>query len=453
MLPALERCSVILSRLWGIAKFQGSNNTVGFSSHQISLLMDTVACLHLVCSKILVQAVDELELFKFFSTWLRHEIDRLASDSTVTMEDAADKEATINHARVLIYLRTCIPESPLVTFFGNGSEDCKNDWTDAQQGLPIFEILDKELQKQEKGLPYLKGLPHVDLIIDQLSRQASAVFSQVAIAEKRNVLFGREIKFGAVHSNTAMDMRMCRMVSASGLMWSISLTRVCRQRQSALLMSHSYQKVTRAEVGYNRSSSLTLQLTFLVFIAQILLSIENGISTTQHVESAAVQLGSGEVKDMRFLDDDILLVLWDSDGKSSPCSSFPPNSHTGTTNLLRVPYSHSAQRSASPGLYCMKYAPHKADVSSRLLAELKNDEVLSRFARYEVVDKDSDFVPEKIDTRRTNGKDMKQGSERLFILGRGGLQYKVCALPGSDHQPATMTRTTVEDVEDVVMSQ
>lgn len=44
-------------------------------------------------------------------------------------------------------------------------------------------------------------------------------------------------------------------------------------------------------------------------------SIENGISTVHGIDSSAVQLGDGQVTDVKFSDDSTLLVLWESKGK------------------------------------------------------------------------------------------------------------------------------------------
>lgn len=213
MLPALDRCSVILSRFAGIAKFQGRNDTVGFSGQQINLMIDTVACLHLVSSKILIQVVDELDLFAAFSAWLRYEIDRLASDASPTPnEEILDKEATIDHSKVLLYLQTAMATSPLSVFFGDASEDKSGDWTTAEAGLPMFDLLDDQLQKQERGLLYATHLPRVDFLCDTLARQANIVFGQIAEAEKRNVLFGQARELGNFQGGTALDMKIFPVV-------------------------------------------------------------------------------------------------------------------------------------------------------------------------------------------------------------------------------------------------
>jgi anaphase-promoting complex subunit 4 len=206
-LPALDRCSVILSRFAGIAKFQSMNDSVGFSIQQINLITDTVACLHLVSSRILLQVVEELELFAAFSTWMRYEIDRLASEtsSSTPNEESADKEASIDHSKVLLYLQACMISSPLATYFG---EEDFSDWF-AEAGLVLhFNDLQIELQKQEQGHDYKLPLPRVKALCKYLTLQASGIFKQIANAEKRNVLFGGPLELGSARNKTPMDMKM-----------------------------------------------------------------------------------------------------------------------------------------------------------------------------------------------------------------------------------------------------
>jgi anaphase-promoting complex subunit 4 len=243
MLPALDRCSVILSRFAGIAKFQGMNDSVGFTIKQITLIMDTVACLHLVSSKILIQAVDELDLFTAFSSWLRYEIDRLASDSSTSPDDdKVEKEASIDHSKVLLYLQTAMTTSPLAIYFDDSQpEDHDNGWKNAEEGLPMYDVLDKQLQKQERGVPFMKTLPRIELLYKFLAGQASTIFSQIAEAEKRNVLFGEVHEVGVTESAGLVDMRMSTMVG----LWpsSSNLTNLYRTPLPVVLILPLCQKV------------------------------------------------------------------------------------------------------------------------------------------------------------------------------------------------------------------
>lgn len=213
MMPALERCCVILSRLSGIARYEGPNGTMGYSSHQINLIMDTVSCLNLVSAKILISVVEEIELFTAFSFWLRHEIDRLASAGSANAEELVEKESSIDHAKVLKYIQTSLPTCNLAIYFQSvTSEDYEKDWEVAEQGLPLFELLNKQLRKQELGQPYMKALPRVEFLSKYLERQASTVFLQVAETEKRNVLFGQPIELTASGQHNRIALMMCSKV-------------------------------------------------------------------------------------------------------------------------------------------------------------------------------------------------------------------------------------------------
>ena len=66
-LPALDRCSIILSRLRGLARFYDTRDDIGFSAAQISKVLDAVASLTLVGHRLLTIIMEELEAFNAFS--------------------------------------------------------------------------------------------------------------------------------------------------------------------------------------------------------------------------------------------------------------------------------------------------------------------------------------------------------------------------------------------------
>ncbi|KAJ5038336.1 uncharacterized protein L3040_007202 [Drepanopeziza brunnea f. sp. 'multigermtubi'] len=371
MLPALERCSIILSRLLGIVKFQGSNSSMGFTTRQINLIMDTIACLHLVCSKILIQVIDDLELFASFSTWLRFEIDKLASNSSASPnEDTAEKESSIDHSKVLLYLQTSLKSSPLALYFNDSpSEDQKDNWSHSTYGLPMFDLLDSQIQNQEKGRPHIKPLPRVDLLCNYLDEQARVIFGQIAEAEKRNVLFGKPQSIGFVEDGGPMDMRM-------------------RKIEGHLCQTH---------VAFVPKGSPSI-----VQVVRILLSIENGVSSAHSSTSSAVHLGDGQIRDIKFSDDSVLFVLWELNG---------------TTKLLSIPYD------AIPGTGMMQGENYRMEYSPQFHptpAKLSNDEVVGFFSRHRLPG-DSAFLPEKMEVRERSSKNSEDESRRLYegTQGRG----------------------------------
>lgn len=248
MLPALDRCSVILSRFSGIAKFRGATESIGFSSLQISMISDTVACLHLVSSKILIRVVDELDLFTSFSAWVRYEIDRLASESSSTpVDDAADKESAIDHSKVLSYIQSAMTTSPLDNYFAASSDsDFQQSWKNAEQGTAMFDLLDKQIQKQERSQGYVSPLARVDVLCKYLTKQASAVFGQIAEAEKRNVLFGNVVDIGDVGKGSIMDIKMSGLVRNEEYLLALVSTNInIRIPLSVERTSHLYRELKK----------------------------------------------------------------------------------------------------------------------------------------------------------------------------------------------------------------
>jgi anaphase-promoting complex subunit 4 len=206
-LPVLERISIILSRLLGIARFHESKAEIGFTSAKIMKVMDIVSCLMLVGNKILLFVMEELELFHAFSIWLRHEIDRLASSSTT--EELTEKEATMEHGKVLAYIQQYMPASPLQYYLSSvTTEDTERDRKLADGGSSLLELLGKQVRKQESGQPDTSSYPQVDFLCRYLDSQATSVLEGIAEAERRSVRFGQPTKIVLDSNILHFDVRM-----------------------------------------------------------------------------------------------------------------------------------------------------------------------------------------------------------------------------------------------------
>lgn len=207
MIPALERCALILSRLSGIAKFHEAGDPIGLTSAEIARLIDVVASLSLVCHKALLIVMEELDLFYVFSTWLRFEIDRQASSSM--LEELSEKEATLNTAKVLAYIEKYLTSSPLATYLDSTVKEKSNDWDHVDEGSSLLDMVERQLKSKEAGLLYVKTLPQVEFLVDYLTRRAESVFQNIAEAEKRSVRFVQPVKMSLPGETiTKSDMRM-----------------------------------------------------------------------------------------------------------------------------------------------------------------------------------------------------------------------------------------------------
>lgn len=208
MIPALERSAIILSRLLGIARFHAIKDNIGFSPAEITKLLDIVSCLTLASHKILLLAMEELELFSTFSSWLRFEIDKLASSSAA--DEISEKEATMDTAKVLAYIQRYLTASPLALYFDEVDKDNYHDsWQRAQDAPSLLETLDQQLKRQESGQPIMKALPQLDFLVSYLTSKADNLLASIAMTQKRSVRLGRETRLEIGSNISRYDVRMC----------------------------------------------------------------------------------------------------------------------------------------------------------------------------------------------------------------------------------------------------
>ncbi|KAK6218723.1 hypothetical protein LQW54_002646 [Pestalotiopsis sp. IQ-011] len=213
-IPALERVATILSRLLGIARFHESTDEIGFTSIQITKAMDMVSSLMLIANKILLAVMEELDLFKAFSSWMRYEIDRLAS-STVS-DELTEKEATMEHGKILAYIQQFMPASPLRFYLSKVSdEDLAQESAKAGGVTLLLDMVDKQIKKQEGGKPQTSPSTQIEFIGNLLGKHAEVVFKGIATAEERSVRFGQLQHIKLEHNIAKLDVQMRSVAEAS----------------------------------------------------------------------------------------------------------------------------------------------------------------------------------------------------------------------------------------------
>lgn len=184
LLPALDRTALILSRLRGLSEFHHSRDDTGLSPTQLTRLSDTVSALALAANHVLLTVTEELELFSSFSSWLRLQIDRLATSSG---EELAEKEAGLNTGFVLGYIQRYLTSAPLAAFLEGTGE---GDWEEVSRGGSLLETVDAQLKRREEGVTFEEFLVKLGWLVGELEGGAGVVFEDVARALERSVRFG-----------------------------------------------------------------------------------------------------------------------------------------------------------------------------------------------------------------------------------------------------------------------
>ncbi|KAL7929912.1 anaphase-promoting complex, cyclosome, subunit 4 domain-containing protein [Trichoderma chlorosporum] len=284
LLPTLERCSIILSRLRGLARFYSDREDIGLSIPHLNRVLDIVSCLILVGHKILIHTMDELQHFAAFSAWLRFQIDQMGGPGT-TSDELTDKEAMMDHSKVLTYIERYLTNSPLDIFLNDvAKEDYTSDWNFIDDGPTLLDVLDKQLKKHEAGQPGMKALPHVDFLVTYATTWSNRIFSSIAEAKRRSVRFGQPVKMSIGNPIAKMDMKMCSSSKQSGTVFT------------ALASQQDPNKVHLFRVD---------------------MAIKNGISDNQPATTCVIDLAPRSLVDMKFLDDKTL-ILFCTDPENTP---------------------------------------------------------------------------------------------------------------------------------------
>lgn len=211
LLPALERCSVLLSRLIGLSKFHKLGPVLGLSTQDLKECLATIDCLTLLGHKVMVHSGRELAQFMAFSKWLRYEIDLQAADPlSATAEELMEKADTINHAQTLSYIQGALTWSALRNFIQSKSLEPNNDqWNGDDIAGVFYENYKSQLQSLERRKAGEEiDIPVLSDLTTRLSAQFEKVFGRIAETQRRSILEKRIRALGVDKSPEIVDMTM-----------------------------------------------------------------------------------------------------------------------------------------------------------------------------------------------------------------------------------------------------
>ena len=280
LLPALERFSVLVSRLRGLSKFQESNKALGLSTQELDALISTANTLQLLAHHILIAANSELRQFTAFSAWLRREIEIQSTEPSATgSPDSIENDVNIDHMSTLEYLQGPMLRSRLADFFSiQMTNDARPKWDLATEGGSLYELYKKEIKLADPSTLTGRQIPGLNALIMHLGAQCNVVFTRIAETQRRHVRFGAPISLGKGIPNS-LDMRMVMSVSKNRSILCLKrLTcwiRIRMKRRHSSFMSLSAQIVASLMVQtlYSQKRSTLKTTSASVRICRIELAI------------------------------------------------------------------------------------------------------------------------------------------------------------------------------------
>ena len=194
-LPALDRCSAIVSRIAGLAEYHKTESNFGIDPSSVALIHEVVRCLRLLGHQVLIYGYEEHRQFHQFSKWLRHEIDVQATDpNSATADETLEKDVGIDYGLLLPYIEGPLEHSPLEIFLGKQTDSDYPVLENSQYGR-VKEAIEafKENQEAKAELLSLKARfndlnLHCQKLVDkttQWQRKSSAISCGFVLEENQ----------------------------------------------------------------------------------------------------------------------------------------------------------------------------------------------------------------------------------------------------------------------------
>lgn len=219
LLPALERCEVLLSRLIGLSKFHKLSEVLGLETSGLNAIVETLDCLHLLAHNILIYTNEELSQFNAFSRWLRHEIDmQSAEPMSQTLEELMDKTDLVEYPQTLKYIRGALTKSALRHFVQQlpmmgqprPPPAASDKWAPTGHDRSFYDKFKKllEHQVQSSNDENTNESPKLNDLTRRLGLQFEKVFGQIALTQRRGILHRSPLSLHADCDTDVADMAM-----------------------------------------------------------------------------------------------------------------------------------------------------------------------------------------------------------------------------------------------------
>ncbi|KAF5862962.1 hypothetical protein ETB97_010894 [Aspergillus alliaceus] len=304
LLPALERCEVLLSRLTGLSKFHKICGVLGLETPELNAIVETLDCLHLLAHHIIINTNEELSQFNSFSRWLRHEIDmQSAEPMSQTLEELQEKTDLIEYPQTLKYIRGALTKSKLRSFiqqlpligFARPSPNTPDKWAPTSHDRSFYDMFKKLLDQNNlaSDTETPVELPKMNDLTKRLGLQFEKVFGQIALTQRRGILHRSPL---ALHPDCDKDI---------------------------IDLAMRYEEVGEQSLCVIYVATRSIQSKQLLYIYRMILDCENGVSSTRRTSIGAIDLQEGEIRQVQFVEDDTIMLLWSNNEGFSYLLNFP----------------------------------------------------------------------------------------------------------------------------------
>ncbi|KAF2642078.1 hypothetical protein P280DRAFT_548656 [Massarina eburnea CBS 473.64] len=310
LLPAVDRCSIVISRLRGLKEFHEPKWIFSGPTSDFTALLELLKSLRLLAHTTLLYAADEKRHFMSFSKWLRYSIDFEATEAeSQSRAEMEAKDPGVDVGVVLSYIEHNMARSDLTPYLTSakdvGARDLETNYEDTKKAV---EMLREGVSGEDNAALCLEG------VLGRFGEGVGGLLKQVSMWQEENVSMDCGIILEEEEVGAEMDMRM--VYEANTTDPDTISTYIALHPTTTPSTLHIHHLTHPSHPSPSPSTPHTHS------------------STTLHIPSA-------KILDAKFADDKSLLLLIQSIPDPSSPTTHPQNS------LISIPYTSSSPSSSS----------------------------------------------------------------------------------------------------------
>ncbi|OAG01575.1 uncharacterized protein CC84DRAFT_1262620 [Paraphaeosphaeria sporulosa] len=283
-LPALDRCSIIISRLKGLAEFRDRDWIFSGPLTDFTALLDVLKTMRLLANTTLLYAADEKRYFNSFSKWLKYSFEFEATEpGSQSRTEMESQPAGVDIGIVLEYIQYGMSKSDVQPYLTSAKE-IPGEATDYDDTRKAIELL-------RGGGKYKAEALCLEKVLLQFGGGVRNLLKQVSQWQENNISMDSGIVLGEGDVGAPLDMRMVSEPNIDAISTYIALPTATTPSQSLTIHRHTHDP---------RISSLpsSLRASF----------------------TTALKAVSHGILDAKFADDSTLLLLLQSTDAAKTCS-------------------------------------------------------------------------------------------------------------------------------------
>jgi anaphase-promoting complex subunit 4 len=217
LLPALDRCSIVISRLRGLAKYHDQGWIFSGPVTDFTDLLTHIKNLRLLAHTTLLYAGDEKRQFASFSKWLRFSIDFEATEpDSQSRQEMEARDPGVDIGMVLEYIQYGLTKSDLGPYLRPSDQLSA---AQRNEGPASYEDTRKAIDSLKEEGNYKEGALCMEHVIQSFSSGCARLFQQTSSWQESNINMNCGIVLESNPSSNddaetrALDMRMLFEVS------------------------------------------------------------------------------------------------------------------------------------------------------------------------------------------------------------------------------------------------